>query len=70
MASDDTKDYILEFKVKNLNMQREVLKNHQKKLDELLAKQFKALKRTGIILTIYTVLVGYQAGVNMGWWGL
>lgn len=70
MASDDTKDYILEFKIKNLNMQREALKQSQENLDKLLKKQFKALKRTGFILTIYTVLVVYQVGVNIGWWSL
>ena len=70
MASEDTKDYILEFKIKSLDIQREVLKDHQKKLDEALERQIKSFKVTRCVLIIYTSLVAYHLGVSLGWWGL
>ena len=69
MASEDTKDYILEFKIKNLEQQRELLKVREKTLNKAIEKQFKMLKRTMALLTVYMALIFFQLGSDLGIWG-
>ena len=66
MASEETKDYVFMTQIYRLRRQRKEVRDTQKRLDKVLKKQFKSLKKTGIVLAIYTLLIIYQLCSNMG----